>query len=223
MSSTDLTTLDPARVAALAARVGADPSANRGTRVPQLKINMDDEDANKNVLPRGHMFITGQEEPVYAKSVNIRPLMQHFQYLHYDQAANKMVGRTIEVTSFSQELYDSLGGVRLGKPPSKVMKTLPEDVQKIIREVGRAYEDQAGASLNARQESGLKGLAEVGAQIKELSQEARAGWAQSLTSFPSQQAKDADGRGMPGSEVLNAYIKAVDDSGYEWPVRYTIE
>jgi TRAP-type C4-dicarboxylate transport system substrate-binding protein len=103
------------------------------------------------------------------------------------------------------------------------MANLPEDVQKIIREVGRAYEDQAGASLNARQESGLKGLAEVGAQIKELSQEARAGWAQSLTSFPNQQAKDADGRGMPGTEVLNAYIKAVDDSGYEWPVRYTIE
>ena len=103
------------------------------------------------------------------------------------------------------------------------MANLPEDVQQIIREVGRAYEDQAGASLNARQESGLKGLADVGAQIKELSQEARAGWAQSLASFPSQQAKDADGRGMPGTEVLNAYIKAVDDSGYVWPVPYTIE
>ena len=84
------------------------------------------------------------------------------------------------------------------------MASLPEDVQQILREVGRAYEDQAGASLNARQESGLKGLAEVGAQIKELSPEARAGWAQSLLSFPSQQAKDADGRGMPGTEVLKS-------------------
>ena len=103
------------------------------------------------------------------------------------------------------------------------MASLPEDVQQILREVGRAYEDQAGASLNARQESGLKGLAEVGAQIKELSPEARAGWAQSLLSFPSQQAKDADGRGMPGTEVLKAYIAAVDATGYEWPVTYSVD
>lgn len=103
------------------------------------------------------------------------------------------------------------------------MAKLPEDVQKIIREVGRGYEDQAGATLNARQESGLKGLKDVGANIKELSEEARAGWAQSLTSFPNQQAKDADGRGMPGSEVLKTYLKAVADTGYQMPVEYVIE
>lgn len=103
------------------------------------------------------------------------------------------------------------------------MARLPEDVQQIIREVGRGYEDQAGATLNARQESGLKGLEEVGAQIKELSAEARAGWAQSLVSFPNQQAKDADGRGMPGSEVLKTYLKAVSETGYQWPVEYSIE
>ena len=101
--------------------------------------------------------------------------------------------------------------------------SLPEDMQQILMEVGRAYEDQSGASLNGRQEGGLKGLAEVGAQIKELPEEARAGWAQSLTSFPNQQAKEADGRGMPGSEVLKTYLKAVADTGYEMPVDYVIE
>jgi C4-dicarboxylate-binding protein DctP len=101
--------------------------------------------------------------------------------------------------------------------------SLPEDVQTIILEVGRAYEDQAGASLNARQESGLKGLADVGANINELSAEARSGWAESLTSFSNQQAKDADGRGMPGSEVMKAYLAAVGDVGYDMPVEYVIE
>lgn len=101
--------------------------------------------------------------------------------------------------------------------------SLPEDMQQILMEVGRAYEDQSGASLNGRQEGGLKGLAEVGAQIKELPEEARAGWAQSLTSFPNQQAKEADGRGMPGSAVLKTYLKAVADTGYEMPVDYVIE
>ncbi len=103
------------------------------------------------------------------------------------------------------------------------MAKLPEDVQAIIREVGRAYEEQAGASLNARQKSGLEGLKEVGAQIKELGEDARAGWAASLTSFPNQQAKEADGRGMPGTDVMNAYLAAVAESGYAWPHEYSIE
>lgn len=106
---------------------------------------------------------------------------------------------------------------------SRSMAKLPEDVQAIIRDVGRGYEDQAGASLNGRQASGLAGLKDVGAQIKELSQEARAGWAQSLASFPSQQAKEADGRNMPGTEVMKAYLAAVDATGYPWPFKYTIE
>ena len=101
--------------------------------------------------------------------------------------------------------------------------SLPEDMQKILMEVGQAYEQQAGASLNGRQVAGLEGLKKVGASIKELSAEARAGWAQSLTPFPGLQAAEANSRGMPGSDVLNAYLKAVSDSGYEWPVQYTVE
>ena len=100
---------------------------------------------------------------------------------------------------------------------------LPDDVRKIIMEVGRAYEDQAGKSLNGRQESGLKGLVEVGANIKELGEDARAGWAKSLAAFPAQQAKEADGRGMPGTEVMKAYLDAVAATGYSWPYEYTIE
>ena len=103
------------------------------------------------------------------------------------------------------------------------LEGLPEDVQQIIREVGAAYEAQAGASLNAAQERGLTGLAEVGATVTELAPEARAEWAQSLSGFANQQAKDADGRGMPGSEVMSAYLAAVAESGYDWPVDYTIE
>ena len=103
------------------------------------------------------------------------------------------------------------------------MARLPEDVQQIIREVGRAYEDQAGASLNAAQQRGLDGLVEVGANVRELSAEARAGWAAAMAEFPNRQAKDADGRGMPGSEVLTTYIGIVSDMGYDWPVDYVIE
>jgi TRAP-type C4-dicarboxylate transport system substrate-binding protein len=106
---------------------------------------------------------------------------------------------------------------------SKSFAKLPAEVQKIIVEVGRGYEEQAGKSLNARQKSGLEGLEKVGAKIKTLGEDARAGWAKSLADFPSRQAKDADGRGMPGTEVIKAYLNAVDVIGYKWPIAYDVK
>ena len=114
-------------------------------------------------------------------------------------------------------------GVNALTANERTMSRLPEDVAAIIREVGQAYEDQAGESLNAAQQRGLDGLVEVGASVRELPAEARAGWAAALVDFPNTQAKDADGRGMPGSEVMTTYIQIVADSGYDWPVDYTIE
>lgn len=106
---------------------------------------------------------------------------------------------------------------------SNSMARLPEDVQQIIREVGQAYEDQSGSSLNAAQQRGLDGLAAAGTNVQTLSDEVRADWANSLTSFPQQQATEADGRGMPGSEVMNAYLAAVPTTGHDWPVEYVVE
>lgn len=106
---------------------------------------------------------------------------------------------------------------------SRTMSGLPEDVQQIIREVGQAYEDQSGASLNAAQQRGLDGLVAAGTTVKTLPDEARAQWAESLVGFPQQQATDANGRGMPGTEVMNAFINAVSETGYDWPVTYTVE
>ncbi|MEM9223761.1 MAG: C4-dicarboxylate TRAP transporter substrate-binding protein [Pseudomonadota bacterium] len=106
---------------------------------------------------------------------------------------------------------------------TRSLERLPEDVQKIILEVGRAYEEQAGESLNAAQARGLDGLKGVGANINEITPEVRAEWAASLASFPNQQAKDADGRGMPGSEVMKAYLEAVSATGYDWPQAYQVE
>lgn len=99
---------------------------------------------------------------------------------------------------------------------------LPEEIQTILREVGAEYEARSGAELNARQAAGLKGLEEAGANIRELPQEARASWAQSLATYPSIQAKDADGRGLPGTEVMQAYLDAVAAAGHEWLVPYTL-
>lgn len=100
---------------------------------------------------------------------------------------------------------------------------LPPEVQKIILEAGKGYEETSGPALNERQKAGLDGLEKAGAKVKKLPEEARKGWAKSLTGFPARQAKEADGRGMPGTEVLRSYIENVTEAGYEWPVEYTVE
>jgi C4-dicarboxylate-binding protein DctP len=89
--------------------------------------------------------------------------------------------------------------------------------------VGQAYEDQSGGSLNAAQQRGLDGLVAAGTNVKSLSDEVRAEWAESLTGFPQLQATEADGRGMPGSEVMKAYLAAVPAAGHDWPVTYIVE
>ena len=105
---------------------------------------------------------------------------------------------------------------------SRTMKRLPPEVRKIIREVGKAFEEESGRALNERQEAGLAGLEEAGATIRVLPGDVRAEWAASLKDFPDRMAKDADGRGMPGSEVVRSYIEEVERDGIAWPVEYVI-
>lgn len=103
------------------------------------------------------------------------------------------------------------------------MARLPEDVQQIIREVGAEYEQRSGVELDAAQVRGLAGLREAGAILTELPAESRQQWAESLAEFPGVQARDADGRGMPGTDVLNSYLRAVAATGYDWPHAYSLE
>lgn len=106
---------------------------------------------------------------------------------------------------------------------SRTMARLPEDVRQIILEVGREYERRSGEALDAAQVRGLEGLREVGAFITELPEETRQAWAASLAEFPGLQARDSDGRGQPGTEVMTTYLRLVAESGYEWPFEYSLD
>ena len=105
----------------------------------------------------------------------------------------------------------------------RTLNRLPADVRQIVEEVGRSFEVEAARVLEERQIAGLASLRAAGASVRELPEEARREWAQSLSDFPNRMAKEADSRGMPGSEVLRSYIELVSQSGYQWLVDYTIE
>jgi len=116
-----------------------------------------------------------------------------------------------------------MGGAVIMTMNVRSLDRLPADVRQIVEEVGRGFEVEAARELEARQIAGLASLRAAGAIVRELPEEVRREWAQSLSGFPDRMAKEADARGMPGSEVLRSYIELVSQSGYEWPVDYTID
>ena len=126
---TQLVTIDSNQERALAAMLGLAPGGER-EQTPLLKINLEDEDDAGNALPKGKFMVTGQDETVYADKVRIRPLSQFFQWVHYDPEQNKSVNRTIMIPRLNLEARDEKGGVRCGKPPSKVLKENPEEAKK---------------------------------------------------------------------------------------------
>ncbi|PHR90481.1 MAG: hypothetical protein COA78_35235 [Blastopirellula sp.] len=106
---------------------------------------------------------------------------------------------------------------------TKSFNRLPKDVQKIILEVGREYEVQSGISNNKKQKIGLAKLKEAGATLQSISEETRTAWATSLAGFPTEQAKEAESRGLPGMEVMKAYLEEVDKAGVKWSYKYSIK
>ena len=119
--------------------------------------------------------------------------------------------------------FGAMGGAIVVTMNTRSLDRLPPEVRRIVVEVGRAYEVEAGRVLDERQVKGLENLKNSGATIRELPEDVRADWARSLSEFPNEMAREANSRGMPGSEVIRTYIEAVSQSGYDWPVQYAID
>lgn len=105
----------------------------------------------------------------------------------------------------------------------KKMDSLPDDVRKIIVEVGKQWEAKNGEAMDASQAFGLAKLAENGAIIKEIPDFIREEWAQSLADFPKVQTAEAESRGLPGMKVMQSYIDASSAVGHDWPVDYKLK
>ena len=104
--------------------------------LPQLKINYQTKNEGGVQLTLGDFYVEGSDdEPVYALEVNFRPLSMQFQYMDYDEDTEKMRNRTISVGRLMDETRDMLGTIRCGKPPSKLLKTLPNDEQKKYKSI----------------------------------------------------------------------------------------
>ena len=133
--SNDITIIDQNELAAFAAEIGANADDMKGgVYLPSLKVNYNEDNPETGKeLKRGVFFLTNQDVTVYSKTVNIRPLMQVFQWTKYDEVAKKTLNRTKFITNFGEQARDELGTEKCGKPAAKLLKA--------DKELAKRYED----------------------------------------------------------------------------------
>ena len=100
---------------------------------------------------------------------------------------------------------------------------LPKEVQDIILQVAKEYEDKTGTVNKADYPKQIAELKAHGVNVRTLPEKVRQEWANSLAGWPAQKAKELDAMGLPGTQVLEATLQAAEDNGYKWPVRYKIK
>jgi len=100
---------------------------------------------------------------------------------------------------------------------------LPKEVQTIILQVAREYEAKTGSVNKADYPKQIADIKAHGGIIRKLPDNVRQEWAQSLAGWPAQKAKELDAKGLPATQVLEIALKAAEDLGYKWPVRYKIK
>lgn len=130
--------IDKAEELKLASILGAveERSTQGGDRLPMLKINSKRKDDQGRKLEQGLFTVQGlADEQIYAEKVQIRVLSQLFQWLHYDPEEQKLVNKTLLIPNFQHEARDMKGGIRCGKPTSKVLMEMPKDEQKKYEDI----------------------------------------------------------------------------------------
>tara|TARA_B110000908_G_scaffold111131_1_gene130351 strand:+ start:3494 stop:4321 length:828 start_codon:yes stop_codon:yes gene_type:complete len=109
----------------LMTRMGAKQDAPQG--MLELKVNSQSDDDEGKPLPRGSFYLKGDSPVHYAEKVQFRPLTQHYMYTHYSPEEEKVINRTIQMTSFREEPRDMKGTLRCGKPSGAGFRDLPDE------------------------------------------------------------------------------------------------
>jgi TRAP-type C4-dicarboxylate transport system substrate-binding protein len=100
---------------------------------------------------------------------------------------------------------------------------IPKEVQDIILEVAKEYEERTGTVNKENYPKQIAELKAKGALVRQLPDKVRQDWASSLAGWPAQMAKELDGKGLPGTQVLELALDAAEQNGHKWPVRYKVK
>ena len=89
---------------------------------------------------------------------------------------------------------------------------LPGEVQKVIREVTPEYRNLLAEVSSTGDAKGREACVAQGGTINEISAEMRQDWADRLPNIAKEWAASIDGAGLPGSDVLTAYMNMMRDA-----------
>lgn len=110
------------------------------------------------------------------------------------------------------------GGIAMNKTR---FDRLPPEVQAAIRGAADAWTAQYAKAQAAAAATLMQNMLQAGAKVSELSEPERKRWADALSPVGKTWAADAQGKGLPGPEVLNAYSAALVKAGTKMPRDWT--
>jgi TRAP-type C4-dicarboxylate transport system substrate-binding protein len=100
---------------------------------------------------------------------------------------------------------------------------IPKEVQDIILEVAKEYEERTGTVNKENYPKQIEELKAKGAVVRKLPDKVAQDWAKSLDKWPAQMAKELDGKGLPATQALETALQASEANGHKWPVRYSVK
>ncbi|MEP4197904.1 MAG: TRAP transporter substrate-binding protein DctP [Aliishimia sp.] len=89
----------------------------------------------------------------------------------------------------------------------------PDEVQTALREVTTEYRDLMAEVTTAGDVKGRDACAAQGGTVTELPADQRQVWAEALPNIAQEWAQAADAKGLPGTQVLQAYMDQMRDAG----------
>jgi TRAP-type C4-dicarboxylate transport system substrate-binding protein len=110
------------------------------------------------------------------------------------------------------------GGIAFNK---QRFDRLPPEVQTAIREAGDAWTAQYARAQAVAAQTVMQNMAQAGAKVSDLSDAERKRWADALAPVGRTWAADAQGKGLPGNEVLGGFHSALVKAGAKMPRDWT--
>jgi len=100
--------------------------------LPRLTINYETETDDGIVLKRGAWRIWNGSAPVYADSVQIRPLMRTFEWSVWDQEEGKFSCKSVQKNKLGGDFPDTSGGNKCGRLSRQEEEALNQDDPRVL-------------------------------------------------------------------------------------------
>jgi len=93
-------------------------------------------------------------------------------------------------------------------------KKLPDEVKDVLNEVAVLYRDHVASVAMGRAEASIEAYIAAGGTVVDIDPAERAAWAAAMPNIAAEWAKDLDGKGEPGSDMLKSFIGKLKAAGH---------